>query len=233
MARSPLARAVLAALLAAGCARRGPDLSKPVPGVSGDVVLAGLDHDVDGRPLLTEPLERRPKEAGEQFTVVHLLNGRPDVSYDVVVVRAADFEKPLKVIYHWTGRGFRIGLQKSIVLLATTLGAADSRLTVAALEVVVAPMATGAATGAAIGAVISAPDMGRALAAALRGRKERLVSFTTYDYDELARLVKTRMYSGDGRQELIRTEYLYAAGSYYPFKTLITDARDGRPRIFQ
>lgn len=62
-------------------------------------------------PLFLKIMPKRPVNPGERFTIALFQNNRPIRSFDVIIKRThGDLALPLKILYRWTGRGFKAGL---------------------------------------------------------------------------------------------------------------------------
>jgi hypothetical protein len=190
-----------------------------------------------GLPVFPDPLDRRPEKAGDSFPLVHLANGQPTRSYDIVVVGPeSDFIRPFKVVYEWTGRGFITGGR----FVGHTLDAAlrsnpnNGKEAALVLAAAVAPVAVGAAGGFVVGVADGIRATVEEVGKVLTGKQEQVVAFTTYGYDGHNRLVLTRMFKADGtRQELVRTEYAYEADERDPRKAVIATFPDNTVRVLE
>lgn len=202
-----------------------------------EVLIRQTDYTPRGLPAFTRPLGERPARPGDSFTIVQLLNGRPARSYDIVVVELeGDFARPFKVMYEWTGRGFAGGARVASYTLESALHINVNRKeeAMAALGIVLAPVVIGTAGGFVIGIAdgvrATAAEIGKVVA----GKQERIVAYTTYDYDDSDRLVQMRMFNAAvAGQELVRTEYTYAGDGPEPRNATITSFPSGDVRIVE
>ena len=56
-------------------------------------------------------LSDRPAREGDQFILAEFLDNKPVRSFDIVIMSSsADVVRPFKVVYEWTGKGFKTGL---------------------------------------------------------------------------------------------------------------------------
>jgi hypothetical protein len=185
---------------------------------------------VKGRPFFGVPLEQRPAKAGDQFTLVSYLAGRPFQSYDIVVrgEEGPDMMRPLEVIYHWTGEGFQGGM-------ALTQGmenfSGSARELAAYMVVKLVPVAVGGVVGFAVGVIASIPETAGELKKMVVNAQETVVSYTRYEYDEQGRIAFMRMYApGDKPVELVRTDYFYSGTEALPSKTVVTSYPENKVR---
>ncbi len=220
----------------AGCAPtqvRLDDGRQPVPKIR-EVLVREAEYGRKGEPIFLHHLGSRPTNAGDRFTIARLMDDRPLVSFDIIVRdRKADFSRPFKVVYEWTGRGFRGGAQGTAVALdlvghsGNAIQNRDDALI--ALVIVVAPVAVGTAGGFVIGIADGIKTTAEETMKVVLGKYEQVVAYTTYSYDAQDRLVLMRMFKADdSRQEVVRTEYRYEGASTEPSKTVITTLPDGQ-----
>jgi YD repeat-containing protein len=159
------------------------------------------------------------------------MNGQATKSYDIVVSNPeADFIRPLKVIYEWTGKGFVGG--------AKVTGNAVNMLSQQSNEyefgLVLAPMAVGTAGGFVVGIADGIWKTAEEVGKVIIGKNERIVAFTTYEYDDRSRLITTHMYNReDPQQEVARTEYSYQDDALEPLKATIYSFPDGAIHVVE
>ena len=243
--RTALLVAGLALLGAAACARRVGLKEQDATVEAKEVVVGALGYDAKGRPVVPEPLSRRPSASGERFTIVRLQRGRPSASFDVVVTgRRSDFRRPLRAVYEWTGEGLQWGLAASGTLAESILNApnalgdsGDARGAAAMaalyLVIVVSPTVIGAVGGSAVGLTEGMGLSAQELSKRLSGTRERMVAYTAYSYDARDRLVLARLYAVEGGKELARTEYRYSGDADVPTRTEITNLQDGKTKVLE
>ncbi len=226
---------IIGALILTGCAPAQVRLDdrRDVPRIR-EVLVREAEYGPKGEPDFHYQLGYRPSNAGDRFTIARLMDDRPVVSFDIVVRdRKADFTKPFKVVYEWTGRGFRGGAQGTVVA-ADLVGHAGNAIqskddALVALVIVIAPIAVGTAGGFVIGLVDGIKTTAEETMKVVLSKYEQVIAYTTYSYDARDRLVLMRMFKADdSRQEVIRTEYLYEGESTAPAKTVITTFPDGQ-----
>jgi len=178
-----------------------------------------IEYDEHGRPLFRERLGSRPSEPGTLFTIVHVVNGRPLRSYDVVVVeQKADMGKPLEVLYAWTGKGFEGGLAIAEGIFPGGY-VGSGREAAVYLAVKVTPVIIGGVTGFLVGLVASIPETAVELRNVLVQGRETLTGYTVYEYDTKGRLIGMKLYPpAEQASELVRTVFTYADGDRVPVK---------------
>jgi hypothetical protein len=221
-------------VLVAGCATERVRYEKDPPLGSYDIVLSAIGYDEKGLPVLDAALTERSSKPGDHFTVVRFREGKPAISYDIVVARQApDFARPLEVVYEWTGRGFTMGVNvvkamgegmgRSGVRLGGSGGGREAAIVL--LVIVVAPIAAsttgGFIVGVADGARHTVLEVRKAIVPG-----EQLITCTTFKYDSSNRLVLMRMLSPDQTRELVRTEFEYEGSETVPSRTTVRTQAD-------
>jgi hypothetical protein len=220
----------------AGCATRHVNINDQHGATKlREVLVQQVEYCPKGLPSFLNQLGYRPSEAGDHFTVAQLVNDRPATSFDITVIGAnADFKKPFKVVYEWTGKGFRGGALGSAATLEVASGVTPQHNDEALLlvAVVLAPVVVGTVGGFVIGVADGIKTTAEEVGKVVLGNHEQVVTYTTYAYDGHDRLFMMRMFKADdGRQELVRTEYIYEADSVKPTKTVITTFPDGAVKM--
>lgn len=223
----------------AGCATKhvGLDSQRAVTQCR-EILVHQIEFDPKGLPVFFNRLGERPSRTGEYFTIVQLMNGKPATSFDVIVVGLeSDFTRPFKVVYEWTGKGFRGGAQGTLVFadVASHTGRGGGRdEAVATLVFIFAPLVVGTAGGFIIGVADGIKTTAEEVGKVIVGKREQVLTYTTYAYDVRDRLFLTRMYKADdSQQELVRTEYDYQGDSADPVKAVVTTYPDGTVRIVE
>jgi hypothetical protein len=225
---STLTSVAFFAVASSGCVTKhvGIDEQHSVTKTS-EVLVRQVEYSPKGLPVLLNRLLHRPHSAGDRFTIVYLMDGRPTISYDIAVVGPnTDFTKPFKVIYEWTGKGFQIGALGTAATLNISSHAYEAANSgddvVIMFAVILAPLVVGTAGGFVIGVADGIKTSAEEVYKVVLGNYEQIVTYTTYAYDACDRLVLMRMYKADeSRQELVRTEYTYEVDSAEPIKTVI------------
>ena len=231
---------VIAAILFAGCGTRHISLEDQRSLTKHrEVLVRRVEYTGKGLPVFSNQLHDRPSGAGERFTIAQLVDGRPATSFDIVVAGPeADFTKPFKVVYKWTGEGFQIGAKGTAVtteMASHGTGSSNCRdEAIITLAIILTPIVVGTTGGFIIGLADGIKTTAQEVGKVMVGNYEQVVTFTTYSYDARDRLFLMRMYKADdSRQELVRTEYAYDAGSLEPVRAVITTYPDGAVKTLE
>jgi hypothetical protein len=233
-----VAQMMIVVLIFAGCATRrvGVEDQRAITKFR-EVLVRKIEYTPKGLPVVLDHLKARPSRAGDRFTVVQFINEHPVISFDIAVIgQNADFTKPFRVIYEWTGKGYQAGTEGSAATLNLTaqgnVQVHDRDEAVLLFAIILTPMVVGTTGGFIIGLADGLKTTVEEAGKVVLGNHEQVAAYTTYAYDAHDRLVLMRMFKADdSRQELVRTEYAYAAGeSVEPLKTVITTYPSGMVR---
>lgn len=200
-----------------------------------EMVVRQLDYDAMGLPLISAAINR-PAKSDERFTVLLLERNHPLLSFDIIIVeQKPDLKRPVKAVYTWTGRGFEWGVQASQAMLQSLGGvhvnnAEDAAL---ALAIAVAPLPIGTAAGFVIGIADGIKDTFAEAIKVVVNNREQIVSYTVYSYDALNRLMNMRMYTADGKKELVRTEFAYSGDRLIPDRTTVRSFVEDKVRMLE
>jgi hypothetical protein len=194
------------------------------------IFVKNVNYDAHGLPLFRPVLNRRPEKVGEQFTLVHLVDGRPVKSFDIVIAEEKlDLKRPRNVLYTWTGRGFDIGLALGYVTMEAG-SKSNSKEGWLVLAVGAAMPVVGGVTGFVIGTWAIMPEAMKDIQKLLTST-EVLISFTEYAYDDQNRLVLIKMYQPSEKPlELVRTEFIYTKDARIPSQTKIISYPEDKTR---
>jgi len=213
---------LLTTLLLSACAANHSVIATHDSDVS-EVMVHALEYDDKGLPVVGIPLERRPSQPGEYFTLVQLSKGRPIMSYDIgVVSEKPDLTKPFKTSYHWTGKGFTLFKPSGFNCAEYTTNLNECANPVLAIIAVVDVV--GIAGGIAGGIVVSVADGIKQTGLELRKvvlNKEQVITCTVFEYDKLNRLISMRMMTPDRSTELALTRFEYADARPTPSRTFV------------
>jgi hypothetical protein len=219
-------------MIFAGCATKHVNISDHHAATKlREVLVQQVEYTPKGLPSFLNQLGYRPSNAGDHFTVAQLINDHPATSFDIAVVGPnADFNKPFKVVYEWTGKGYRGGALGSAVTTQVArfgnVNSTDDALLMVA--VILTPVVVGTVGGFIIGVADGIKTTAEEVGKVVLGNYEQVVTYTTYAYDGRDRLFLMRMFKADDdQQELVRTEYTYEADDAKPTKTVITTFPDG------
>ncbi|MCE9499738.1 MAG: hypothetical protein K8R21_04460 [Leptospira sp.] len=98
----------------------------------------------------------------------------------------------------------------------------DSGTAIAQLVVITFPVVLGVFTGATIGIIKSIPEFGNQIAKVFDSDKERVYSYTLYDYDDQERLSSYSIFLPAEKNFLTaKITFSYKANSKIPFKSKI------------
>ena len=231
----PLALPVLLVLLAAGCMteRLQPVAEHPSISKQSTFLIRKIGYDKHGRPMFQEPLSRRPGSAGDQFTVVHAINGRPSRSYDIAIVEQPKTGPgPLAVIYVWTGKGFEGGLEITSGFFPHGVQINSGEEAAAYLTIKAAPVVIGTVTGFVVGVLASIPETATELKRVIVNTRETLIGYRSYAYDERGRIRFMQLYPPAERAEpLVKTEFFYEGEGNVPVRTEVTSRAENMVRV--
>lgn len=193
-------------------------------------IYKNMEYDTQGRPVFSNTLKARPTREGEQFTLVQFINEKPVRSFDIVVTpERSDMTRPFKVIYEWTGKGFKAGV-------ASGKSFTDSLISEQQKSVGASPVQTGTEKAMAVGTVVILSVGGfivglaagisatvQELAHAAVSAHEKVISHSVYEYDGQQRLSRMKTYlPTDISHEIIKTDFFYQDDEATPSKTEIT-----------
>lgn len=231
-AKMPRYLSILLIVSLMSCAPRRAELPHFYPSDGQKPVLAvvkNIEYDEQGRPVFSNTLNERPTGEGEQFSLVQFVNGKPARSFDIVVIpERPDFSRPFKVIFAWTGKGFRAGVTSGKIYTDSVVTEQKRNFNGGTKTGSEAVMAVGQVMILSIGGFVVGVAAG--ISAAFQelshyavGAHEQVISFTVYEYDfrERISLMKTFLPT-DISQELIKTEFFYLGEEAIPSKTTIT-----------
>lgn len=208
-------------LLLAGCTGRVQPITEyPFVPKQSTFLVKKVAYDEHGRPQFGERLHRRPGGAGERFSIVHAVNERPVRSYDIAIVaQKPDMNKPLAIVYEWTGKGFEGGV---VVAQGIFPGGFSGSGREAGVYLVVkaAPIVIFGITGFVVGLVASVPETAAELKHLIVNAQETVLGYTVYEYDERGRIRFMKLYSPMEHGEvLVKTEFFYQGDAVVPFRT--------------
>lgn len=219
-------------LLIAGCATHQTDLSVyyPSEGKQATVMIVKItEYDAQGRPVFSKILKERPAREGDQFTLVQFIDNRPERSFDIVIAsERPDMTRPFRVIYEWTGKGFKAGVASGknyidVVLKEKQTSQTESNsLTGLESTTAVGPVLVLSVGGFIVGLAASVPATMQELSHVIVSAYESVISYSTYEYDSKQRLSRVKTYlPSDLSHEIIKTVYFYQDDETIPSKTEI------------
>jgi hypothetical protein len=224
---------VFLVLVLAACAPHKADLTAyyPPDGQTPAVSLfKNMEYDVHGKPVFSTVLQKRPSREGEQFVAVQYVGNKPVRSFDIVVApESADMARPLKVIYEWTGKGFKAGVASGKSFADSLMNeqrkgaAGSSEQTGTEKAMAVGPVILLSVGGFVVGLAASIPATVQELAHVVVSAREKVISYSVYEYDGKQRLSGMKTYlPTDISHEIIKTEFFYQDDEATPSETQIT-----------
>ena len=218
-------------LAVTGCAVKQP-VSSDLSSRTRQMIVREIVYNEKGLPGPGTELSGRPSRSGEHFTVLTLSDGRPAESCDIVSAgNQADFRKPFQAVYEWTGKGFEMGAQASSVMAQGLWhGSYSGEEAIAALAIVITPVAIGGVGGFVIGIGDGMVQTAVELRKFALNHNEHVLTCTLYDYDMRGRLFRMRMLTPDRKQELVRTTFEYDGFEKEPSRTTVESFVEGRQR---
>ncbi len=191
-------------------------------------MFKNLTFDKVGRPVFSNALEKRPTKLGEQFFLVDFVANKPIRTFQIAIVdnETATLKAPLAIIFEWTGTGIAVGLQTVMDLEPSSRTVGEGLLVIMTVPLITT------VGGLAAGIVASIPEMATQMNRVWFSRKEVLVSYTTYDYDEAGRLIqmKTQSPSPDGEEVSVTTVFSYETEGETPIKTEVISVPENKTR---
>jgi hypothetical protein len=196
-----------------------------------ELLVKSIDYDEKGHPEPGPAVLQRPSRPGEHFAVVSFQGERLLSSCDIAVLaERPDLRRPFRAVYEWTGKGFRVGMQATVVLMQGLNGTVSGPDALPVLAFVFAPVALGGVTGFVIGIGDGMVQTAVELRKFALGANEQVLTCTLYDYDGKGRLFRTRMFSPDRKTELVRTTFEYAGPGPEPARTVVESFVEDRQR---
>lgn len=236
---NPLVRYVLSLLflplVLAGCmtGRVQPVTEYPSVPKQSTFLVNKVAYDEHGLPHFEGRLHWRPGGAGKQFTIVHAVNERPVRSYDIAILKEQkpDMNRPLAVVYEWTGKGFQGGLVVAQGLFPNGFSGSGKEAGVY-LVIKAAPVVIFGITGFVVGLVASVPETAVELKHLIVNAQEAVLGYTVYEYDEKGRVRFMKLYPPVEHAEvLVKTEFFYQGDAVIPFKTEVNSLVEKTVRL--
>lgn len=205
---------------------RNPNLPDPT-----SKMFKNLTFDKTGLPVFSEILEKRPSGKGEQFYLVDYDSPeRPLRTFQIALIRGekASVMSPLQIIFEWTGSGIVVGLNSVLRSDLATKTPEDL------LVVMTVPVIT-TVGGFIAGVVASIPEINTQVNRIFITKKEILVSYTTYEYDDQNRLVSMKAQSPtqDSKEVSATTKFFYDGDSAEPTKAEVTSVPENKTRVIE
>jgi len=224
-------------LLPAGCMteRVPPVAEHPAIPKQSSFLVKKIDYDEHGRPVFRGKLSSRPGGAGDRFTVVHTINGRPSRSYDIAIVEKPKNDPgPLEVVYTWTGKGFEGGVEITYGIFPQGVTINSGGEAAAYLAIKAAPIVIGTATGFVVGVLASIPETAKELKRVIVSKRETVIGITEYIYDNRGRIRFMKLYPPEEHADtLVSTEYVYEGERDVPVRAEVTSVVEKKVREVQ
>lgn len=221
-------------LVLAGCmtGRVQPVVEYPSVPKQSTFLVKKVAYDEHGLPHFEERLHWRPGKAGEQFVIVHAVNERPARSYDIAIMKERpDMNKPLAVVYEWTGKGFEGGLVVAQGLFPDGFSGSGKEAA-AYLVIKAAPVVIFGVAGFVVGLVASVPQTAAELKHLIVNARETVLGYTVYEYDEKGRIRFMKLYPPVEHAEvLVKTEFFYEGDAPVPSRTEVNSLAEKKVRL--
>ncbi len=189
-----------------------------------------LTFDQFGRPLYLKPVATRPTQANALFYLVDEINHQPQRAFQIAIIRhdTASLLPPLNIIFEWTATGMVIGLDL-ISQVEISGDQPEQFLVIMTIPVIIS------VGGLVAGVIASIPEFANQLQRIFLTHQEILISYSTYQYDQLSRLVqiKTQSPSADGTAVSVSTRFFYTGEVPTPIKAEVTSFPENKTRIIQ
>jgi hypothetical protein len=238
--RERLMRAIfvssLCLVLLTACGTKQVNLADQSSGSLRTVILREVEHDQRGLPLFVKTLNKRPVDPGERFTVGLFRGETPVKTFDIAIKRShGDFKVPLRIVYDWTGKGFKNGAAAGFVM-ALALADASTENNSNELELMAGGLVAGAVVGTAGGFVVglaaSTPSAFEETQKSILRAQEAIVTYTEYEYNYLGQLREMVMYGPDTREPIVRTDFYYEDDrKNIPIQTNIRSYPENKVRV--
>jgi len=215
------------------------DKEKPVT----SIIVNNIEYDSHGRPVFSNILQERPYREGEQFTLVHCIDNKPTRSFDIAITSVRpDATRPLRVIYEWTGKGFKAGVAGARSYSDAVIkerqqelqrgNVADPFRMRADAVGLVGAVVTLTVSGFIVGLGASIPATFQELTNVIVSAHEQVISSAAYEYDGRQRLSRMKTYlPSDISREIIKTDFFYAdENAAVPYKAEIRSYPEGAVR---
>lgn len=199
------------------------------------VILREVEYDQRGLPLFVKTLNKRPVDPGERFTVGLFRGDAPVKTFDIAIKRShGDFKVPLRIVYDWTGKGFKNGAAVGLIM-ALELADASEENKSNELELIAGGLVAGAVVGTAGGFVVglaaSTPSAFEETQKSVLRAQEAIVTYTEYEYNDLRQLRQMVMYGPDTREPIVRTDFYYEDDRNIPIQANIRSYAENKVRV--
>lgn len=226
----------LCLILLTACGTKQVNLADQSSGSLRTVLLREVEYDQRGLPLFVKTLKKRPVDPGERFTVGLFRGDTPVKTFDIAIKRShGDFKVPLRIVYDWTGKGFKNGAAVGFVMALALADASTEENSTKDLELMAGGLVAGAVVGTAGGFVVglaaSTPSAFEETQKTILRAQEAIVTYTEYEYNDLGQLRHMIMYGPDTREPIVRTDFYYEDDRNIPMQTNIRSYPENKVRV--
>lgn len=191
------------------------------------LIYGSITYDEYGIPHVNKQLHERPSDNEEEFIIAGYHDGLPVEYYHIIV---SDYDgdikksKPFRVIYDWTGKGFKMGYDMSKDIIEDSIETSEK---LGGLDIYIIA-ATGSAIGGAsfilsglggfiIGTIEAFPATYQEFKKIGIKNRELILSQITLQYDEDMRLTQYALYTPPPQNILAsETRFIYNDESTTP-----------------
>lgn len=226
----------LCLILLTACGTKQVNLADQSSGPLRTVILREVEYDQRGLPLFVKTLNKRPVDPGERFTVGLFRGDIPVKTFDLAIKRShGDFKVPLRILYDWTGKGFKNGAAVGVVMALAVADASTEESSSDDLELMAGSLVAGAVVGTAGGFVVglaaSTPSAFEEAQKSILRAQEAIVTYTEYEYNDLGQLREMVMYGPDTREPIVRTDFYYEDDRNIPIQANIRSYAENKVRV--
>ncbi len=220
---------LICAMLLTGCAssKISPEPIFPNEPLSSEMREVGT-QDKYGRTVFGDIIKDAPHKSGDTHVILQRdAQGRPRVSYLIAIVdNEADATEPFKVLFDWTGKGFKAAGNFLKTLLTADVQISDDDAAMAYMAFTAAGTIVVIAGGIMIGVADGSWQAGKEIGKVFTD-KEIIASFTTFEHDDEDRLIRSRVwFAGTPATEIIRSTFFYDKDSATPHGAIMQSIPD-------
>ncbi len=233
----PMSILRISAVLLSACLFTGGCVTKQVhpaewegAAAATEVAVSRIEYTDKGLPVLGPRLDARPSRPGDRFVVALIDGGRLAASFDIVVAGPGiDLIRPFRVVYDWTGKGARWGLEQTPLTtnIASHAQPKNSKEALAVLVFAVSPLAVCTAGGFIIGIADGLRTTAAELCKVIVRGQEQIVTSSTYAYDASGRLAVMALHAATTGEELLTAVFAYEGTSVVPARTTVSRPMEG------
>lgn len=192
-----------------------------------------LNFSVNGLPIFSDTLIAKPHRVGAHYFQVLYESARPQAAFLVGVVgeNNANWSRPFATLFHWTGKGFRIGTdfledmlsECDVDVWRRNFGDVFGQM-LACSAIGTAGMVVTVAGGFVVGTVASAPVVIEEMQRSLDPTRERLLMVMRMTYDTSGRMTSYTFELPDGwaGQQFVTSRCVYDDDETQPRECAVT-----------